>query len=279
MVDSKSKKTGDVGEYLAFNYLIKNGYNIARFGKEINPNPMLSIVSVISDCGLNYKLGGFPKELFNKTAFDLLVENCSVLPYGKHFLLINHLVDQYIKRYYWDWSSDNPMPHTGEVIRALEKSRKKKEAEILKDENRSHIKKFPGGHPGRYDFIGLKNGANVAIEVKTNSSSLNYFQYIRLSLMERFGCDCYILRVKIPPEESKKDIESFDLNKIEIKMNRLTDEKNSSIAIPSDAEFIRVLNYRYDKEEHLDSLTRDDSRYANAYKRTVTTNKANSHKN
>lgn len=142
----------------------------------------------------------------------LLSQNRDVPPYGKSFLLINMLVSDYIRRLWWEHCDTD-------------------------DSN-----KFQGkSHPGRYDFIGFKEGKHFAIEVKVNSSKLNYWQKVRLNLMRRYGCEVFVLKVSISKEQLQEAARGLEPQYQEIRIEHDLDSK--SVPLPSDKEFMRVINY------------------------------------
>ncbi|SOB75309.1 hypothetical protein SAMN04488490_0876 [Marinobacter sp. LV10R510-11A] len=108
----------------------------------------------------------------------------------------NALVQGYIDRVSSRHNEENTLPYSGDDIRKA--GLNTPEAEKLKEENREAIrarnrdKSFPGGHPGRYDFIGYKDDKHVAIEVKMNSSVVSYWQMLRFKLLNDLGTERYL---------------------------------------------------------------------------------------
>lgn len=121
-----------------------------------------------------------------------------VIPRGG-FMRDNALIQGYMDRVSTRHNKQNPLPYSGDDIRKA--GLNTPEAEKLKDANREVIrarnsnKSFPDGHPGRYDFIGYKDGKHVAIEVKVNSSNLSYWQMLRFKLLNKLGHETMLVRV------------------------------------------------------------------------------------
>ena len=173
----------------------------------------------------------------------LIEENKSTLPYGKSFMLINILISVFFEKTWRNYIDNNKLPHSPDAIRLAKKKHGKNEEERLKNENRDALKSFSPGDdfPGRYDFIGYKDDNIYAIEVKVNSSELSHWQYIRLSLLKRFGCNILIINLSLTEEEINRAING------DVGFNyryTISDSLPSSkIKTPSDDEFIRLMNY------------------------------------
>ncbi|MDD2722467.1 MAG: hypothetical protein PHH59_00405 [Methylovulum sp.] len=238
---------GEIGEYIAQKYLSSNGFQLVKYGKEMPRNtsgnhlkPYLTVCSDEGlDCAVGYAKSKYAKET-PKTIFKL---NINSPPYKKEFLIVNLLVNEYIQRYWWHFSEKNPLPHDWLKITQAQKKHGNQAAERLKNENREALKKFPGSgaHPGRYDFIGFKSGEYYAIEVKVNKSKLNYWQVIRLSLLQRYGCNIIVINICISKAQLLLAIAGKEPLIESIKLN--AELRNSKIELPSDEEFIKILNY------------------------------------
>lgn len=299
-----AKQIGEIGEYIAFQYLHENGYELVGFGKEMNKRtkathstanlptlPDLSVAHSYGQFGLilsapnldwldsrlpswadlkpeqiqqlatecretsvcpmkddypdqapcanipnilekDWLTGELPGETWSTTDGELpvkrhhrfeycqrwftrllLAKHKSTPPYGKPFLLVNMLVTDYIQRA-WYKHCDMKRPDID----------------------------FPGrSHPGRYDFVGHKDGKLCAIEVKVNSSKLNYWQIVRMNLLKRYGCEAFVLRVSITQDQLKKAVTGEEPEYLEI----VTEDtfNDSSVPFPTDDEFIELLNY------------------------------------
>lgn len=183
----------------------------------------------------------------------LINRNKQAPPYGKDFLLVNMLVTEYIKRCYMEHHDKNKPPHNCREIVDVQKKYGADAALKMKNENdlvlSQALEKFPGyAHfPGRYDFIGYKNDDLFAIEVKVNSSSINYWQIVRLALLKRFGCKIMTLRITMTAEQLQNASVGGDPEFENITIGNDVDV--SGVNLPSDAEFIKTLNYVADHEK------------------------------
>lgn len=221
---------GDAGELLAINQFKKLGYQIVKYGKEMRRGKASPIdIPVVSDNAIDCPFGIPNKKIYGENSMEFLDQNSDVPPYGKEFISVNLMVNQYIQR---KWYSHN---HNGQVG------------------------EFEGGtsHPGRYDFITFKDKLFSAVEVKVNSSKLNYWQTVRLSLLQRFGCDAYVLRVNLSKEQivavlNHETIESPLLNKE-------YDLDTRKVYIPSDDEFMEILDMRFPHEDGIALISTNDN--------------------
>lgn len=165
------------------------------------------------------------------------------LPYNQSFLIVNLIVTKYIDTAWHEFLKNNPLPYNIDDFKYAERVHGKHKSDELKDINREHLKKFPSGHPGRYDFIARdKDGKIYAVEVKVNSSKLSYWQVIRLSLLKRFGCDVIIANVSI----TKDDVFNLIANNFHpenVKIDFSNHLNTSLIDIPSDEEILKTLNF------------------------------------
>lgn len=116
-------------------------------------------------------------------------------------------------------------------------------AEMMKTKNRVALARFPDGHPGRFDWFGMNNGEYCAIEVKTNSARLNYWQSVRFGILGAFGYNTMLVHVEISKEKIKESMVNGNdsADTIEIIKNP---EQPKSIEIPTIDEFIRVLSLK-----------------------------------
>lgn len=182
----------------------------------------------------------------------LLSRNRSNLPVGKHFLLVNMLVSEYIQRVWWQFLETNEDPtYSPDKVRAQLKLGKSL-AEVLKGQSKEYLKKFPGrgSHPGRYDFIGHKDEDLYALEVKVNSGELNYWQTVRLALMARYGCNVGVVRVNIKNEELEAAAKGHDFHFTSVCIDSAID--TSKVELPTDDEFLEVINYVAKHEKNID---------------------------
>jgi hypothetical protein len=184
---------------------------------------------------------------------DILLEhNKNVLPFGKHFLLVHMLVSEYIQRYWWQFCEENESPRNSlDEVRAQMKLGKTL-AEVLKGQSKEPLKKVQGSgsHPGRYDFIGYKNGKLYALEVKTNTGDLNYWQTVRLALMARYGCNVGVVRVNIEDEQLEVAAKGHDFHFSSVCIDSAIDA--SKVELPTDDEFLKVINYVAKHEKNSD---------------------------
>jgi len=114
------------------------------------------------------------------------------------------------------------------------------------------LKKFPGGgsHPGRYDFIGHKDGGLYALEVKVNTSKLNYWQTVRLALMARYGCNVSVVRENIEEEQLEVAAKGQNFHFTSVRIDSAIDV--SKVELPTDDEFLEVINYVAKHEKNMD---------------------------
>lgn len=192
-------------------------------------------------------------EKFTQIVLD---KNRSTVPYGENFLLINMIVSDYIERCWWkhlDKINKIKAPHDEGEIKLVEKKYGRHEADKLRNENQKSTmklhKEFPGYgfHPGRYDFIGHKDGELFAIEVKVNSSNTNYWQIVRLALLKRFGCNIMTLRIIMSQEHLQNAFKGEDSEFESITID--DDIDTSTVDLPTESEFLETLNYVADHEK------------------------------
>ena len=69
--------------------------------------------------------------------------------------------------------------------------------------------RFWGGHPGRIDLFGHRNGETFCIEVKVNKSRPSKWQVIRLEWMKREGFGSHIFRVRFDSREKEQIKQMF----------------------------------------------------------------------
>ncbi|QTP59567.1 VRR-NUC domain-containing protein [Billgrantia antri] len=197
MALTKNDMIGDAGEALAEKYLVETGYELFAFG-------------VSRDYASRKKL-----EATDETA--------------EAFLKINQKISDYIQQCWTDYNKQDPLPYPGPVVFEMMK-KDRKEAERMKDANRKALKKtFPAGHPGRYDFIGLKNGQYEAIEIKVNTSRLSYWQKVRLGLLQKHGYPVKVVRVKISKEQQEKILVGEESAHTSIDITETVDTKDVHI--------------------------------------------------
>lgn len=161
--------------------------------------------------------------------------------HDRDFILFNQLISEYIQIAWAEWSRIHPLPHSGQKILELSKRPGSDElVEKLKQENRAALKKLPAGHPGRYDLIGQLGSDLFAIEVKTNTSKLNYWQTLRFALLQRFGYKTILVKVTIPTDalqEAVAGAQKFS-NTIDVIDNPAID---ASVETPSIEQFNKLL--------------------------------------
>lgn len=100
------------------------------------------------------------------------------------------------------------------------------------------INGFPPGHPGRYDFIALKNGIFRAVEVKVNSSKLSHWQKIRLGMLQKMGHLCIVAKVRIDKSEKNNLLSGNEPTNYEIEY----EEFSESMELPGQIEFEKACN-------------------------------------
>jgi hypothetical protein len=162
----------------------------------------------------------------------------------RNFVLFNQLTSVFIQNTWAEWSRNNPLPYSGEDFRTVMDMPSGDElAEMMKTKNRVALARFPDGHPGRFDWFGMNNGEYCAIEVKTNSAQLNYWQSVRFGILEAFGYNTLLVHVEISKEKIKESMVAGkdSADRIEIIKNP---EQPKSVKIPTLDEFISVLNLK-----------------------------------
>lgn len=149
-----------------------------------------------------------------------------IVPRGK-FMRDNELVSGYIQKVHERYSIATPLPYSGEDIRKAGMNTPAAEAlkEINREAMRARAKDFPEGHPGRFDFVGMRSGELIAIEVKVNSSVPSYWQSLRLSLLNAMGHKTMLLKISATPDALKAfaDSENMDGIKLDIQNSPYTD--------------------------------------------------------
>lgn len=182
----------------------------------------------------------------------LLNRNRSTLPVGKHFLLVHMLVSEYIQRFWWQFPETNKEHSCSRAEVRAQLKIEKPIVEVLKGQSKEYLKKFPGGgsHPGRYDFIGHIDGKLYALEVKVNTSKLNYWQTVRLALMARYGCNVGVVRVNIEKEQLEKASKGQDFHFTSVCIDSAIDA--SKVELPTDDEFLEVINFVAKHEKNID---------------------------
>jgi hypothetical protein len=180
----------------------------------------------------------------------------------RSFIIANVITTDYINRKAWKDDElfgglgDN-LPHDGFKIADAWQKRGPAAAEKLKEENRLVMEKKTNyartiSHPGRYDFVGFKDSHLHAIEVKVNSSTLSYWQCIRLGILKTLGFR--ILLVHIDIEENQLDNAMKQLPFAPTLINHIYDPPLGNCAIPAIEEIESVLNYRATHERARDQL-------------------------
>lgn len=139
-----------------------------------------------------------------------------IVPRGG-FMRDNAVIDRYVEVM---MGQGNKLPHGGLDILAAEK-KDKAAAERMKDENRAVMAEAEGllkGAPGRYDFIGHRDGEITAIEVKVNSSRMTYLQELRFQLLNRSGHKTMLLHIKGSKEALARYRDEGSVDDIEIEL-------------------------------------------------------------
>lgn len=169
----------------------------------------------------------------------------------RSFILDNMLISRYIQNYWSIWLTKNPLPYGGSAIRQQDTDI----AEKFKEKNRNHLKSFPGygSHPGRYDFIGWKNGELYAIEIKVNQSDLSYWQKIRLGLLQRYGHHINVIQIRATPDELRSFSNNEIITSLDISETGILDL--SKIQLPTHEEFLETANLTFDG---FDNITLED---------------------
>lgn len=171
-----------------------------------------------------------------------------------NFILNNMLVTLYIQNYWQTWSSNNPQPYLDEIEDAI-RNGNKEQAEVFMNANRAAAKRFPGhnSHPGRYDFIGIKDGNCCAIEVKVNTSKLTYWQKVRLGCLKMMGHNIKILQISI----DRKNLDALNSKPINEAQYSITESETvdtTDVEMPTLEELVELANLHYLKEKQA-SLT------------------------
>ncbi|WP_227369474.1 hypothetical protein [Halomonas sp. M20] len=172
----------------------------------------------------------------------LLGKHKQVAPYGKDFILTNMLISDYVMACWRKHMKTEALPYPGDEIMKARARKDTESEERMKQANRTAMKKFPAGHPGRYDFIGNKNGECIAFEIKVNSSKPSYWQKVRLGLLQKYGHKAKVIYIKMNKAQiglATKGTEP-ECDRLEV-----TDKiDTSNVHIPSDAEFVEMLNFK-----------------------------------
>ena len=226
---------GDIGEYAAARFLREDGFKLMQYGKTIKSKKLsqhkTASLPVAWDNLLNCPFEKIDMKIFGEGSKDFLDRFADIPPYENDFIHTNLMVDQYIKRYYSRFCEVNRKNNTKYSINA-----------------------FPGNtsHPGRYDFIAYKNEAFSAIEVKVNSSRINYWQIIRLALLQRYKCSAYILNVLLSKDQISlaacgEEPEVSEVSEVS-EINIINQINTTTVELPSDIEFLEVLRFRSSHE-------------------------------
>lgn len=165
-----------------------------------------------------------------------------------NFILDNILVTKYIDNYYEIWvKTQPPLPYSAvQLTKELEKNGAAGVEKLL-DINRAALKqrKFIGqdSYPGRYDFIGFKNGHLYAIEVKVNTSKLTYWQKVRLGCLQMLGYKVKIIQVTI----NKKTLEDISngLEAVDYCVSECDTIDTSDVLIPTIEELKQIADQHY----------------------------------
>lgn len=187
------KRLGNYGERAAREFLRREGYEVYCYGSDLI-EPMdkeRALFSEILDNRIHFDC--------RKPDFDKILSNADF-----HFL--NSVIHQYIVNLHSENLDNDPLPYSGPVIFEAMKEGRVEEAERMKDANRASMKKssFPKGHPGRFDFVCIKDGVYFATEVKVNSSKLSYWQKLRLTMLQYFGVPSLLVKVSVNKEDFLK---------------------------------------------------------------------------
>lgn len=183
-------------------------------------------------------------ECLRRFGFMILEDYKNHFIQEKNFVLFNQLTSVFIQNTWAEWVRNNPFPHSG---KDFEKAKNMPNggdlAEMMKAENMVALARFPNGHPGRFDWFGMNNGELYAIEVKTNSAQLNYWQSVRFGILKAFGYNTMLVHVEISKDKIKENMldGNDSADRIEIINNP---EQPTSIKIPTIDEFIAVLNLK-----------------------------------
>jgi len=121
-----------------------------------------------------------------------------VVPLGG-FMRDNHLISGYIQKTWEKYASDEmKLPYSGAEI--MKHGMTSPKAEEMKAANRLYMKqqekRFPAGHPGRFDFVAKDELGLIAVEVKVNTSRMSYWQELRFMLLKRMGHRTMLITVK-----------------------------------------------------------------------------------
>lgn len=227
MSAADSRSIGQLAEKVAGEHLKNLGWLLARYGKEMKRKPDRSIPVVHDNC-LNLPFGSerdtFKGDDDSRIIDEFIADQNSL---SGSFVRANVIVNKFIWSFFVKWCEENPEPFPMSL-----NNKPLSEKEI--EENRKAMHRFPGheGHPGRYDFIGFKDDEYAAIEVKSNSSRLSYWQEVRLCLLEYFGVKTILVQV---------DFDDYDIKSHSISLLKIPESK---IMIPEISEIVSVIGHK-----------------------------------
>lgn len=230
---NKKEVLGHYGEKEAKKFLEKQGFDIYPFGSKIKSTVVKDDPSIFSSLELEERIQeDCHKEIF----FSKL--------YGESFAYANMAIHFYILNLWQKHVTENPLPFSGnEIVDLISKGEIEKAGE-MKEDNRREMKKFPPGHPGRYDFIGINYKTPWAVEVKVNSSKLSHWQKLRFSLLDKLGHKTKLVVVSLDKEKSneliKGRVKDPGISGIEEYDNLFFKD----FPIPTDEEISEVLRYQ-----------------------------------
>ncbi len=238
------KLLGNYGEGQAREYLRNKGFEIYCYGSDlVEP----------SDRGFE----NFSQEVVNKIHYDCRKDDFEEILLNSDFNYLNSVIHQYIINLWAEHCKHERLPYDGREIITAMREGLLEEAERMKDANRAALKKnkFPNGHPGRFDFIGLKDNKYYAIEVKVNGSIPSYWQKLRLLVLKHYGIPTMVVKVLV--EKNKFD-DIFLGDEVECKSIEVEDDPSfNNISIPSSEEIKSMLQAHQFATPELDELYPD----------------------
>ena len=180
----------------------------------------------------------------------------------KSFIIANVITTDYINRKAWQDDElfgglGQNLPHDGFKIADVWQNLGAAAADKLREENRLVMEKKKHfdrdiSHPGRFDFVGIKDSHLCAIEVKVNSSTLSYWQCIRLGILKMLGFKTLLIHITLDDVQLDNAMKQLPFPPPQV--SYIYDPPLGNCAIPAVEEIESVLNYRATHERARDKL-------------------------
>ncbi len=194
---------------------------------------------------------------------EIAIRNVSDAIFNQsHFIRDNQRIHRYIENEWYDFDSSkieltpSENEEIGREYQLFQKSGVKTDRyrELCRKVDQLSANYFGAGHPGRYDFMGYKDGVFYAFEVKGNRGRLSYWQKVRMGLLKRMGYNCYVIRVILNlnsittinkiPKDYEISWELFNCD-IELPSRKTFDEKINRIYAWQDKTRLSKMNLGY----------------------------------